>query len=151
MTLRLNRIKSDSIATCGILSIDKEVKCYTLEDAFHVAKIQGQTRIPSGVYEIRLRTEGGLTKKYEDKFNDIHKGMLWLQDVPGYEYVYVHVGNTEKHTEGCILVGMSSYIDDNKKNVGHSVDAYRDIYPAISNAIESGEKVFIEILDENML
>ncbi len=111
MTITLQRLRSDSTATSGFLSINGKVVCFTLEDAFHVAKIIGGTRIPSGTYEIKLRDVGGLTQKYLEKYgSSFHHGMLWLQDVPDYEYVYIHVGNTHKHTEGCILVGMSSYM-----------------------------------------
>ena len=148
MNIKLPRIKSDQLGTNGILSINGKVECYTLEDAWHVAKIQGQTRIPAGTYEIKLRNEGGLTQKYQERFSDIHKGMLHLQDVPNYKYVYLHVGNTEKHTEGCILVGLGSSMIEDKKNVSYSVDAYRHIYPLIADSIISGESVHIEITDE---
>ena len=140
---------SDKLATAGYMSINGQAVCFTLEDAFHVAKIAGDTRIPSGVYEIKLRNEGGLTQKYLEKYgSDFHQGMLWLQDVPDYEWVYIHTGNTHRHTEGCILVGASSSLIEDEKNVGYSIDTYKTIYPVIANAISSGEQVFIEILDE---
>ncbi len=149
MTLTLKRLKSDSTATSGYLSINGKVMCFTLEDAFHVAKIPGETRIPNGVYEIKLRNEGGLTQKYLEKYgSNFHHGMLHLQDVPDYEWVYIHTGNTHRHTEGCILVGMSSSLIEDEKNVGYSIDTYKTIYPIISDAILSGDQVFIEILDE---
>ncbi len=152
MTITLQRLRSDSTATSGFLSINGKVVCFTLEDAFHVAKIAGDTRIPSGTYEIKLREVGGLTQKYLEKYgSSFHHGMLWLQDVPDYEWVYIHVGNTHKHTEGCILVGMSSSMIEDEKNVGYSIDTYKKLYPIISDAILSGEQVFIEVLDENLV
>ena len=81
MNITVKRIQSDNEGTTGYLAIDGITRCFTIEDAFHVGKIQGKTRIPSGIYEIKLRNEGGLTQKYAQKFA-FHKGMLWLQDVP---------------------------------------------------------------------
>ena len=77
--------------------------------------------------------------------------MLHLQDVTGYEYIYIHVGNTEKHTEGCILVGMGSSMIEGEKSTPHNVKAYQHIYPLIADAILSGESVHIEITDKNTL
>jgi len=147
LIITLKRIQSDELATTGYLSIDGTTKCFTIEDAFHVGKIQGKTRIPSGTYDIKLRNEGRLTQKYAQKF-DFHKGMLWLQDVPNFEWIYIHIGNVADHTDGCILTGMSAYMADGIKNVGHSIDAYKSIYSEIAEAILSGEKVSINILDE---
>ena len=144
----MKRIESDNLATIGFLSIDGTAKCFTLEDAFHVAKIHGQTRIPSGEYEIKLRNDGTVTKKYEKEYGSKHKGMLWLQDVPGYKYIYIHIGNNEKHTDGCILVGMAANMKRGRKTVSYSEDAYRKIYSLIADCILSGEKVYITIEDE---
>jgi hypothetical protein len=75
----------------------------------------------------------------------MHKGMLWLRDVPGFEWVYIHIGNTDDDTEGCILVGET--IDYESGFMGRSVKAYRYIYPLIATAIEIGEAVTLEIED----
>ena len=37
----------------------------------------------------------------------MHKGMLWVRDVPGFEYILIHTGNTDEHTSGCLIVGDS--------------------------------------------
>ena len=70
----------------------------------------------------------------------MHKGMLWVRDVPGFEYILIHTGNTDEHTAGCLLVGNSS---DIKGFIGSSVNAYKNIYPAIAQALEDGEEVTI--------
>ena len=69
-----------------------------------------------------------------------------VKDVPGFEYVLIHIGNDDDDTAGCILVGMSNSADD-AGFIGGSVLAYKKIYPIISDAILSGEEVYINIYD----
>ncbi len=148
MRLKLLRYSTSKESTLGLLYINDKFECYTLEDTFREEKIKGKTRIDSGIYNIKLRIEGGLTKKYQKKFPSIHKGMLWLQNVTNFEWVYIHIGNTAKHSEGCILVGNGS--DNNITKDGiitSSTDAYKRIYPRIAKAIEKGKNVIIEIID----
>lgn len=141
MILTLHRFASLAESTLGALSIDGRFCSFALEDQAQPVKVAGETRIPAGRYEIKLRTEGKLHEKYAGKFTD-HRGMLWLQDVPGFEWVYLHVGNNDDHTAGCILVGDVAMAHG---ELAQSVQAYRRLYGQISNAILAGEPVFIEV------
>jgi hypothetical protein len=105
--------------------------------------VAGETRIPAGTYQIKLRTDGGMTVKYKSKFPE-HRGMLWLQDVPGFEWIYIHVGINDDHTAGCILVGDVAMASG---ELGQSTTAYRRIYGLVSNAILAGEPVSILITE----
>lgn len=143
MRLRVVRYNSESDFTLGMLIDETEGRkflCYTLEDEHRETKVKGETRIPEGTYFVTLRTTGGFHSRYTQKYGDMHKGMLWVRDVPGFEYILIHTGNTDEHTEGCLLVGNSS---DVKGFVGSSVDAYKKIYPAIAAALEAGDEVTI--------
>jgi len=140
------RISTGAESTTGSLYIDGEFACFVLEDTKRIKKLAGETRIPDGLYRIDLRKEGGLNQKYAERYGNRHNGMLWLQDVPGFEWVYIHTGNKRGHTEGCLLVGDS--LNNNQIGegfVGKSRDAYQRIYPKIADAIESGEQVTIRI------
>lgn len=152
MELLNRRISSGNEATLGTLfdmtNFNQPIKflCYVLEDQFNEPKIPGETRIPPGKYQIKLRTEGGMHKRYGDRFN-FHKGMLWLQDVPGFTFIYIHVGNNDDHSEGCLLVGdgqVSNVVE--RGQVTNSVTAYRRLYEKIVKAL-SNEEVWIEIED----
>lgn len=149
MKLKLVRISSQSDSTNGILYINDEFACYTLEDEQRKIKVHGETAIPLGIYEIKFRTVGGFHTKYADRFKSIHKGMLELQNVPNFEYILIHCGNTDEHTAGCILVGDSQENNEIIKDgfIGKSTDAYKRIYPKIANALLNNEKVEIEIID----
>ena len=80
----------------------RERLCFTLEDQRRLGeKVAGETSIPLGTYEIKLRTEGGMHEKYLRQFMELpHQGMLHLQNVPDFEWVYLHIGNTDDDTLG---------------------------------------------------
>ena len=73
---------------------------------------------------------------------------MWLRRVPGFKFVLIHTGNTEKHSEGCILIGdlAQSNVADGSGSIGSSRQAYRRFYPPVVDAIERGEEVTIEIV-----
>lgn len=149
MKIKLGRYSSGNNDTLGLLFIDCEFITYTLEDEFRTEKVYGETRIPSGTYEIVFRKEGGFHNRYLAKFGSkFHKGMLQLKDVPNFEYILIHIGNDDDDTAGCILVGDTA--NYNKKGsgfIGGSTSAYKRVYSIISSALESGEKVYITITD----
>ncbi len=137
MKLEVLRYKSDDNHTLGALfevkeDGSREFMCYTLEDEHREEKVRSETRIPAGEYEIKLRTVGGFHSKYSRRFRDIHKGMLWLQDVPNFKWILIHCGNTDQDTAGCLLVGQTQ--QDNF--IGRSTQAYLDIYPRIAEAVK---------------
>lgn len=144
MRLHINRFARSTDASMGALSIDGRFSCFTLEDEARAVKVKNETRIPAGLYQIRLRIEGGMHEKYSSKFDD-HVGMLWLQNVPGFEWIYIHPGNDDDDTSGCILVGDGATASF---ELVQSVQAYRRLYRTVSAALISGEPVEILIEDE---
>lgn len=152
MKLEVLRISSQADSTNGILfdvTEGRKFLCYTLEDEYRAEKVKGETRIPAGTYKITLRTVGGFDARYTKKYGEMHKGMLWVRDVPGFEYILIHTGNTDEHTAGCLLVGSSQQDNVSKSDgmVGASVTAYKKIYPPIAAALEAGEEVTITYID----
>ena len=154
MILELLRISSQEDSTNGVLfevtDSGRKFLSYTLEDEYREEKIKGETRIPAGTYNITLRNVGGFHEKYKNRFKGIHKGMLWLRDVPNFKYVLIHCGNTDEHTGGCILVGKTQRQNKGKDKdgfIGKSTDSYFDVYPPVADAIERGEEVTIVVTD----
>jgi hypothetical protein len=146
LVLDLKRIISNKVTTIGVLRSEK-LTLWTLEDEHRAVKVKGQTRIPQGIYEIIYRKEGGMLSDYKNLFPD-HPGMLWLQNVPDFEYVYIHVGNNQLHTDGCILVGMGCILNGDY-SITDSRTAYMAIYREIQQAFNDGRKVFISIQDKD--
>lgn len=130
--------------TTGRLYTDGVFESYTLEDEKRTVKVWGETRIPDGTYEIKLRAEGQMHQRYLERFGEsFHVGMLHLQNVPGFECVYIHVGNTDDDTAGCILVGRT--VDERKGILGQSVPAYKTLYAKVAERLLCGDRVFITI------
>tara|TARA_A100001515_G_scaffold134213_1_gene124034 strand:- start:389 stop:856 length:468 start_codon:yes stop_codon:yes gene_type:complete len=153
MKLEVLRFNSGKDSTSGALfSVVEGVKtflCYTLEDEYRDTKVYSETRIPAGIYNIEFRNEGGFNNKYSKRFSDIHVGMLHITNVPGFEYILIHCGNTDEHTAGCLLVGDSQENNSLVKDgfIGKSSQAYKRIYPKIAKALQAGEEVKIEYID----
>ena len=149
MKLKLLRFSSQKEDTLGLLYIDSNWVCFTLEDEFRTKKLHSETRILAGEYEIKLRTVGSFHQNYLSKFGpDFHKGMLWLQNVPNFEYILIHIGNKDDDTAGCILVGDTCQQNITEDGfIGSSNSTYKRIYPIIRDELLKGNKVTIKIVD----
>lgn len=140
MKLTLKRIALKPTYTIGKLYIDDNYFCDTLEDTVRdlnkdgkfdngEKKIKGKTAIPYGTYEIKW-TYSPRFKKYTPQ----------LMNVPQFEGIRIHAGNTNVSTSGCLLLG------ENKK-VGMVLNSKATIAkfcPIIKDACAKG-KVTIEI------
>jgi len=148
MNITVKRIVSNTNETISLIYVDDDLQCWGLEDEHRVIKLSGETRIPSGTYPVKLRTAGSIHPKYLKKFPDTHKGMLWLQDVPGFTYIYFHIGNTDEHTAGCILTGAQCGIDDlGTLTLQNSTLAYKGFYDRVIDAAWHGSLI-VEVIDE---
>ena len=152
MKLEVLRFSSEKDSTNGLLfdvSNGRSFLCYTLEDEHRDEKVMAETRIPAGTYRITLRTTGGFHGRYLKKYGSMHKGMLWVRDVPNFEYILIHTGNTDEHTAGCLIVGDSQQTNFGESDgfIGSSTQAYKRIYPPIAAALEAGEEVTITYID----
>ena len=154
MRLELYRYSSQKDSTLGILFLvddetnKKDFLCYTLEDAKRAIKVYGETRIPEGTYKIEYRKEGGYHNKYTKRFPNIHRGMLQLMDVPNFNYILIHCGNTDDDTDGCLLLGNVISQNITKDGfLGQSTDCYKRVYPIISDILDSQKHLSIKIIN----
>lgn len=150
MKIDLYRIKSGENDTIGLFFIDGLFECFTLEDEYRTIKIKGETRILAGHYWVDFRkVDSPSTQKYRERYLNIGFDYhLMLLDVPEFEYIYIHPGVDESHTDGCILVGdsINSNITTNA-TLGKSREAFERIYQKISKVLKGGNKVQIEVHD----
>lgn len=147
MILDLFRNKSKADSTRGKLEINSNDFCDTLEDEKRSVKVAGETRIPSGRYQIKKREVlSGLTKTYRSKHEwfDYH---LQLLDVPNFNYVYIHIGNYDDDTDGCILLGRGFTDYDDESAIWNSRKVFKEFYEIVSETLDKGEEVWITIYD----
>ena len=148
MKIQVYRFSSDTDSTLSAVHIDGKFECYGLEDEHRTVKVFGETRIPKGTYKVTLRKEGRCHTNYSKKFPSTHKGMLHVLDVPNFQYILIHIGNTDDDTAGCLIVG--NYCNNNKLEAGRltqSTKAYSALYEKAIAAIERNEPITIEYID----
>lgn len=133
--LTLDRFHSDNKATISRLSLNGEFLCHILEDEYRAKKVWGQTRIPAGAYAIGVRQEGGFHNRYTNRFK-FHLGMLELLDVPHFQYILFHVGNTHSDTAGCLLTGRWN---KSTMTVLESERTYERVYKLLIEAAFDGD------------
>ena len=69
-----------------------------------VKKVASETPTPAGSYKVGLSNAGGFYARYGKKFSDIHQVMLYVQDVPEFEFTLIDVSNINKNSVGCCLL-----------------------------------------------
>lgn len=131
MRLELHRFDFTDRRTIGKLSINGIFSCYTLEDAIRPIKIPNETAIGYGTYDVIVNMSA--------RFKRL---MPLLLNVPNFEGVRIHSGNTDSDTDGCILVGLARTID----SILDSRKAFDLVFPQILAAVDKGDRVTIEIV-----
>ena len=139
MDVLVDRFISDDDTTISRIFVDKKFVCFGLEDEYRIEKRIGETRIPAGTYQVRLRTEGKHHEQYKIRFANIHRGMLHIQNVPNFQYILIHCGNTDQDTEGCLLVGSQAITEPHNMSITQSEAAYRRFYTQVVDAAERGD------------
>jgi len=152
MKLKLYRFSDNGNDTIGILFVDGKFFSFTLEDESRPVKVKGETRIPKGIYQLGLqKADTPMTLKYREKY-PFFKHHIEVRNVPGFTGIYIHPGNNDQHTDGCLLLG------DNVTNntiapgtLANSVNAWKRLYERLYPLLDKGGQATIEILDENSL
>ena len=153
MKLTLKRIAKRDTYTIGRLYINGEYFCDTLEDKdrglkqsmslseIKAKKVYGKTAIPAGEYEITLHT---ISPKYSKKpwfVKFCGAKMPRILNIPGYDGVLIHEGNSDKDTCGCVLVGKNTAVG----KVLESKNTFAKLYPILKAASDKGERITINI------
>jgi len=100
VNLRVERRFLGPDYTIGNFYINEEFVCNTLEDTVRIVngdcsqKIYGSTAIPEGTYNVELIW----WEKHQDYY-------CHIKDVPCFDGIMIHGGNTAADTFGCVLLG----------------------------------------------
>lgn len=154
MNLLLERKWKKATYTVGRLFVDKDLFCNTIEDRdrglkqsdaldwIRAKKVAGETAIPTGTYRVRLDI---VSPKYAGVkwYKDFCGGrMPRLMDVPGWEGILIHPGNSALDSWGCILPGKNTAVG----KVTSSRETFSALYKKMLAAAKRGEEITITIV-----
>lgn len=145
------RYASESDYTLGCFIINNDPFCVVLEDEKRTVKLKGETRIPAGEYFLGIRKEvTPLTQKYlnDSRLKPWFERHIEVLGVPNFIGVYIHIGNDDDDTDGCILIGKRSDINvDEGNNIQQSVITYKEFYQWAYPKLKAGQQIKLIIKD----
>lgn len=141
MVIEVKRKTFTNLSTVGEMWVDGEFECYTLEDEMREIegvpvtqwKVQDKTAIPVGTYDVII-----------DHSARFQRLMPHVLDVPGFTGIRIHSGNTDKDTDGCILLGQEKTSDF----IGHSKLAFDSFFLQLQDALARGETATLTVRNE---
>lgn len=135
MKLKVERLWKKPGYTVGRLYVDGKFFCNTLEDTARdlnrVRKIPGKTAIPYGEYKVVFN--------WSPKFG---RNLPRLLNVPAFEGILIHPGNTADDSSGCILVGKNTEVG----RLTESRYTSDKLNVLVEDAQRKGESITIEIV-----
>ena len=144
MDIEVLRYSHQEEDTLSLIFVDGKFFCYGLEDEYRSQKVKGETRIPEGCYALDfLEQDTPLTLKYRDRYSWFTHH-LEVKDVPNFSNIYIHIGNKEGDTAGCLLVGNE--VNSNTEGYGflkNSRVTFEKLYKQISKRLKKGDDIFI--------
>tara|TARA_X000000950_G_C13854978_1_gene636173 strand:+ start:968 stop:1411 length:444 start_codon:yes stop_codon:yes gene_type:complete len=147
MLLEIRRKFHGLNSTGGMLSVDGIPRFFTVEDKERSGyKVPNNTCIARGQYQVKFREQvSGLTKRYRKKY-DWFSYHLHIQDVPNFQWCYLHIGNTHDDVEGCVAVGKYLAVEKNDFRVVRSGDAFKELYMEAAQVLKSGGEIILNIV-----
>lgn len=151
MILTLKRIARRETYTVGHLYVDGIYFCDTIEDRDRDVnrngildgaerKVPGETAIPNGTYVITMNVRSPKFSRYPQYAKC--KGYLpRLLNVPGFDGILIHIGNTAANSAGCILVGKNTKVG----KVLESTATFWALYDRLKAASDRNEDITIKI------
>lgn len=104
-------------------------------------KIYSKTAIPTGTYKIAMNI---VSPKFSQRafYKSFCGGKLpRLLNVPGYDGVLIHIGNSATQSAGCLLVGENTVVG----KVMNSTETFKKLYKKLKEASDRGEIITITI------
>ncbi|EOA9627441.1 DUF5675 family protein [Campylobacter coli] len=151
MKITINRRYTGKTCVIGkfkVLDDDDKIlfECFSLEEDKEGLESGKDLRIPTGVYNLRRHSPSrfentlrSITKKDDDTMINVYN-----DDVPSSRAILIHWGNTDKDTQGCILLGLTK--DNNNESVGQSRQACKEFYDLVHG--KNLEDIKLEITNE---
>ncbi|EAJ3118290.1 DUF5675 family protein [Campylobacter jejuni] len=151
MKITINRRYTGKTCVIGkfkVLDDDDKIlfECFSLEEDKEGLESGKDLRIPEGNYNLKRHSPSrfentlrSITKKDDDTMINVYN-----DDVPSSRAILIHWGNTDKDTEGCILLGLTK--DNNNESIGQSRQACKEFYDLMHG--KNLEDIKLEITNE---
>ncbi|EAJ5474933.1 hypothetical protein DC262_05305 [Campylobacter jejuni] len=151
MKIAINRRYTGKTCVIGKFKVlDDEEKilfeCFSLEEDKEGVERNKDLRIPEGIYDLKRHSPSrfentlrSITKKDDDTMINVYNDL-----VPYERHILIHWGNTDKDTEGCILLGLTK--DNNNESIGQSRQACKEFYDLVYG--KNLEDIKLEITNE---
>lgn len=153
MNIELKRIARKDTYTIGRLYINGTKVCDTIEDKdrgltqkmsleeIKKIKVKSKTAIPTGIYTVTLNVKSPSfsQKEYYKKYCNGY--LPRILNVPGYDGILMHKGNTAEDSAGCIILGYNTIVG----KVTNSQKAFELVYQQLKTASDNGENIIIKI------
>ncbi|EAH4551923.1 hypothetical protein P0B40_001003 [Campylobacter jejuni] len=150
MKITINRRYTGKTCVIGkfkVLDDDDKIlfECFSLEEDKEGLESGKDLRIPEGNYNLKRHSPSrfentlrSITKKDDTMIN------VYNDEVPSSRAILIHWGNTDKDTQGCILLGLTK--DNNNESVGQSRLACKEFYDLMYG--KNLEDIKLEITNE---
>lgn len=134
MNIEVKRIAKRPTYTIGKMYLDGKYFCDTLEDksrgltqstplsTIKSIKVPSQTAIPTGTYDVIVN----MSPKFK-------RNLPRLLNVPGFDGILIHRGNTDKDSSGCILVGENKIVGKVINSTGYEIKLVEILTKAQNN------------------
>ena len=129
--IRVERFIHRPDCEIGRVFVQDQHFCYSIEDAHRTTKVPGQTCIPDGTYPLATRWSPKFSPKNQHD-------MIWVKNVPDFEFILIHTGNTVDDTDGCLIIGGKIGVINGKDAVLNSKATYRKFYEHVIEAVQAG-------------
>ncbi|EAK3511055.1 hypothetical protein FBB01_03900 [Campylobacter jejuni] len=151
MKITINRRYTGKTCVIGkfkVLDDDDKIlfECFSLEEDKEGVERNKDLRIPEGIYDLKRHSPSrfentlrSITKKDDDTMINVYN-----DEVPVSRAILIHWGNTDKDTQGCILLGLTK--DNNNESVGQSRQACKEFYDLMHG--KNLEDIKLEITNE---
>ncbi|EKB0642421.1 hypothetical protein OMZ40_001775 [Campylobacter coli] len=140
--------KTCVIGQFKVLDDDDKIlfECFSLEEDKEGLESGKDLRIPEGNYNLKRHSPSrfentlrSITKKDDDTMINVYN-----DEVPASRAILIHWGNTDKDTQGCILLGLTK--DNNNESVGQSRQACKEFYDLMYK--QDLSKIQLEIVND---
>ena len=146
MKLLLRRVAKKGNYTIGKLYIDDKYECDTLEDtdrgltqttplsSIQKIKVAHKTAIPTGTYKVLMNVVSPRFGGMDFYKTNANGGRVpRLMNVPGFDGILIHVGNTAEDTSGCIIVGQNKVVGKVLNSKQTFIKLYKKLQTANNN------------------